>query len=243
MSAANDAGLTGMQATLALARLAVVRASRGKALWIGMAIALLPLVVVGVRVGLGHERRDIWEAAFGLTFLTLPIVPSILIGPSLSDELEDKTAAYLWSRALPRWSIISGKLLGLAPVAAAIGAGSLAISWIVMGGPGQVPTDVAVRGLVGIGASAIAASALVAALATLVPRHAVAVSVVYLMFVDLFIGAMPVKLKYMSIAFGGSAIAGLNDNGYVSPIAGVATLVVISALGVTIAVTRIARME
>jgi ABC-type transport system involved in multi-copper enzyme maturation permease subunit len=220
-----------------------VRASRGKAMWIGMAIALLPLVVVGVRVGLGHERGDIWEAAFGLTFLTLPIVPSILIGPSLSDELEDKTAAYLWSRALPRWSIVSGKLLGLAPIAAAIAAGSLAISWMVLGGPGSVPVDVGVRGLVGIGASALVASALVGAIATLVPRHAVAVSVVYLLFVDILVGALPIKLKYISISFGGSAIAGLNEGGYVSPFAGVATLVVIGTLSVTIAVTRIARME
>jgi ABC-type transport system involved in multi-copper enzyme maturation permease subunit len=239
----NDAGLTGAQATFALARLALVRASRGKARWIGMAIALLPLVVVGVRVGLGHERDDIWEAAFAMTFLTLPIVPSILIGPSLSDELEDKTAAYLWSRALPRWSIISGKLLGLAPIAAAIAVGSLAISWFVMGGPGSVPATVAVRGFAGMAASALTASALVAALATLVPRHAVAVSVVYLLFVDLLLASLPIKLKYISIALGGTAIAGLNDNGYVSPLAGAATLVVIATLSVTIAVTRIARME
>ncbi|MBZ0236922.1 MAG: hypothetical protein K8M05_31630, partial [Deltaproteobacteria bacterium] len=135
MSATNATGLSGLDATLALARLALVRSMRGKALWIAAAISLLPLVVVGVQVSLGHTPTTMWETAFHLTLLTLPIVPSILIGPSLSDEIEDKTSAYLWSRALPRWSIIAGKLLGLAPIAAAIAVVALAIAWGVMGGP------------------------------------------------------------------------------------------------------------
>jgi ABC-type transport system involved in multi-copper enzyme maturation permease subunit len=233
-------GLTGMQATLALARLALVRAARGKALWISMATALLPLVVVSVQVGLGHSHQTMWESAFGLTMLTLPIVPPILIGPSISDELEDKTSAYLWSRALPRWSIIAGKLVGLAPICAAISAVSLAIAWLVMGGPGAVSVGTALRGFAGVGFAALIASTLVAALATLVPKHAVAVSVVYLLFVDKIVGELPIKLQYTSIAFGGRAIAGFTEQG---AIAGVTTLVAIATLAIAVAITRVARME
>lgn len=239
----NPAGLSGGEATLALARLAIIRASRGKALWISIALSLLPLVVIGVRIGLGHDREDIWRTAYELTMLALPIVPSILIGPSLSDELEDKTSAYLWSRALPRWSIIVGKLVGLAPITAGIATGSLAVMWMVMGGPAQVPTDVAIRGLVGVGASTLTACALVAALATLIPRHAVAVSVVYLLFIDKVVGSLPVKLRYISIAFGSHEIAGFSEAGQPSAVAGVAVLVAIGAVSIAVAVTRIARME
>lgn len=241
MTARNDAGLTGGQATLALARLAIVRATRGKALWAAIALSLLPLIVVGVQLSLGHERDDIWRAAFELTLLTLPIVPSILVGPSLSDELEDKTSAYLWSRALPRWSIIAGKLAGLAPLAASIAAVALSISWMVMGGPGAVSIATAAHGLAGVGGAALIAAALVAALATLVPRHAVAVSVVYLLFVDKLVGELPLKIRYMSISFAGRSIAGFNDDA--GAIAGAATLAIIGGLAVTIAVMRISRME
>jgi ABC-type transport system involved in multi-copper enzyme maturation permease subunit len=240
----NPSGLTGLQATLALARLAVVRTVRGKALWIAMALSLLPLVVVGVQVGLGHTRETMWQTAFMLTLLTLPIIPPILIGPSMSDEIEDKTSAYLWSRALPRWSIIAGKLVGLAPVAAAISVVALAIAWFVIGGPGAVDPATAARGFAGAGFATLIASTLVAAIATLVPRHAVAVSVVYLLFVDKIVGELPIKLKFTSIAFGGRAIAGFTEGEANSgALAGVATLVVIAALSLFVATTRISRME
>jgi ABC-type transport system involved in multi-copper enzyme maturation permease subunit len=237
----SPAGLTGMQATLALARLALVRAVRGKALWVAMALSLLPLVVVGVQLSLGQSAETMWETAFRLTILGLPIVPSVLIGPSLSDELEDKTSAYLWSRALPRWSIIAGKLLGLAPIAAAIAVVSLALAWLVMGGPGAIPVGTALRGFAGAGAATVVAATLVAALATLVPRHAVAVSVVYLLFVDNLVGGLPMKLRHISIAYGGHAVAGVDAS--TGPLVGALSLAIVGALGVTLAVTRIARME
>ncbi|HUQ08481.1 MAG TPA: hypothetical protein VM261_38585 [Kofleriaceae bacterium] len=240
---AGDAGLSGLQATLALARLAVVRVVRGKSLWIAAALSLLPLVVVGVQVSLGHTRETMWQTAFMLTLLTLPIIPPILIGPSLSDEIEDKTSAYLWSRALPRWSIVVGKLVGLAPICAAISVVSLAIAWLVMGGPGSVPVGTAARGFAGAGFAALIASTFVAAIATLVPRHAVAVSVVYLLFVDKVVGELPIKLQYTSIAFGGRAIAGFAERGDGGAGAGVATLLAIAALSIAVSVTRIARME
>lgn len=233
-------GLSGGQATLAIARLAIVRAVRGKALWIAAATSVLPLIVVGVQASLGHSAETMWQTAFHLTLLTLPIVPSILVGPSLSDELEDKTSAYLWSRALPRWSIIAGKLAGLAPIAAAIAMISLGVAWLVMGGPGKVPVDTAVRGLAGVAAPALVASALVAALATLVPRHAVAVSVVYLLFVDKVVGELPIKLRYISVAFGGRSVAGLDD---LAAAPGALSLLVVGSVAVAIAITRIGRME
>ncbi len=236
----NPTGLSGVAATQALARLALFRALRGKALWLALALALLPVIVVSVRVGIGHDRLEVWRAAFELSLLALPIVPSLLVAPSIADELEDKTSAYLWSRALPRWSIVAGKLLGLAPVAALILVAGLTVSWLVIGGPGVVPTSVALRGVAGIAAAALVAAGLVAALATLVPKYAVAASVMWLLAVDAPIGILPFKLQYISIAFGGRSIAGFTETG---ALAGGVTLVVIGALAIALAIRRITRME
>jgi ABC-type transport system involved in multi-copper enzyme maturation permease subunit len=233
-------GLSGGAATLALARLALVRAVRGKAMWLALGLALLPVIIVSVRVGLGHDRDDVWRAALELSLLILTVVPSILVGPSLADELEDKTSAYLWSRALPRWSIVAGKLLGLAPAAMLILLSGLTLSWAVAGGPSAVPADVALRGLAGLAAAGLVASVLVAAIATLVPRHAVATAVVYLLIVDAPLGALPLKLQFVSVAFGGRAIAGFTDSGVA---AGAITLVAIGALTGALSLWRIGRME
>ena len=43
--------------------------------------------------------------------LLLTVIPPILVASSIADEIDDKTSAYLWSRALPRWSIVLGKFL------------------------------------------------------------------------------------------------------------------------------------
>jgi ABC-type transport system involved in multi-copper enzyme maturation permease subunit len=232
--------MNGTTATLALARLAVVRALRGRALYVAMALVVLPITIASVRIGLGHEADEVWRASFALTLLVLPIVPSILVGPSLADELEDKTSAYLWSRPLPRWSIVAGKLVGLAPAAAAIMVVGLLVCWLIVGGPGAVPAGTAARGVAGIAGAAIAGSMVVVMIATLVPKHAVATSVVYLLFVDAAIGALPLKFQYTSVAFAGRTVAGFSE---ASLAGGLVTLLVIGALTVSVAIRRIATLE
>lgn len=233
-------GLSGGAATMALARLALVRAIRGKAVWVAVALVLLPVIITSVRVGLGHDRLEIWDIAFELTMLILPIVPSILVAPSLSEEIEDRTSAYLWSRALPRWSIVTGKLVGLAPVVAVVMVTALAIAWAILGGPASIPVATASRGLAAVLAAALVGSMVVLAIATLVPRHAVATSVVYLLFVDAVVGALPIKFQYISVAFAARAIAGIDPAGILT---GVATLAGIAAFTSALAIHRIRTME
>lgn len=228
-------GLSGGHATRALAGLALTRAVRGKALWIALALVLLPLIVVGVRVGLGHPADEIWETAFGTTLLVLPVVPSILVSASLSDELEEKTAAYLWSRALPRWSIVAGKLVGLAPIAAVIVVLGLTGAWALIGGPSAIPADTFARGVVGMAAGALAGATIAAMWATIVPRHAVAVSVVWLLFVDLPLGTLPVKVHYLSASFAALAIAGFEA----TAADGVAAFALLIVVPTAIAIRRI----
>ncbi len=232
-------GLTGGQATRALAALAVTRALRGKAVWVATALLLLPVVIAGVQVGLGHEPTDIWRAVFRTTMLILPIVPSILIASSLADELEDKTAAYLWSRALPRWTIVAGKLVGLAPITAVVMVLGATVSWIIVGGPSGVPVETYLRGVAGLTAGAVASGTIAAMWATLVPRHAVAASIVWLLFVDFPLGGLPINLQYISASFSTLAIAGFEG----TLVGGLAAFVGIVAVTTTVAIWRIGRME
>lgn len=232
-------GLSGGDATLALARLALVRATRGKALWVAAALMVFPIIVAAARTAMGHPPADVWRAVFTFAMLALPIVPSILVAPSLADEIDDKTSAYLWSRALPRWAIVTGKLLGLAPVAMLLMMVSLGVAWGAMGGPGAVPTGDAVRGVVALGAAALVGSTIAAAAALLVPRHGVAVAIVYLLM-DTALGATPLKLKTATVHHSTHVLAGFEGTGAAGA---VITLIVIAVISSTLAIRRISSME
>jgi ABC-type transport system involved in multi-copper enzyme maturation permease subunit len=239
MSSDTRRGLTGMEATMALARLALTRALRGKALWVAVATIAFPAMIAMVRSNMKHDPTEVWESVFVIALLALPVVPSVLVGPSLADEIDDKTSAYLWSRSLPRWTIVIGKLLALAPVAGLIMATGLAASWGMMGATSAVPSDVAVRGIAALAVAGVVGSILVGALALLVPRQAIAIAVIYLL-IDAVIGSLPFKLAHVSLLFGARAIAGFHQAGVAG---GLITMVAISAVAMFIALRRIATIE
>lgn len=231
--------LSGGEATLALAKLALTRAMRGKALWVAVATIGLPVLIASWRTNMKHPAAEVWESVFVTALLALPVVPSVLAGPALADEIDDKTSAYLWSRAVPRWSIVVGKLLAMATAAGLIMAAGLAAAWGIMGAAKAVPSDVALRGILAMGLVGVVGSFVVAALALLVPRQAIAVAVIYLL-VDAAIGAMPFALSHVSLLFAARAIAGLHEAGMV---AGLITLVALSVVSMYIALRRIAAIE
>ncbi len=237
-SRGSASGLSPMEATLALARLALTRALRGKALWVAVATVGLPVLWAAASGEMKDGPEAIWEGTFVIALLALPVVPSVLIGPSLADEIDDKTSAYLWSRALPRWTIVVGKLLSLAPVAALIMATGLASAWAMLG-PKAPPTDVALRGVAALAAAGLVGSMMVTALALLVPRQAIAVAVIYLL-IDAVIGALPFGLARVSLVFATRAIAGFHEAGVTG---GLMTMAAISAVAMFIALRRIAAIE
>lgn len=225
-----------------LARAALVRVGRGKALWVVAAIAALPAIMAMVLARASRELDErTWEAVFVTTRYVLVVIPPVLVASAVADELEDRTAAYLWSRALPRWTIIAGKLVGLAPLCALLMAGALGAAYVA-GGLGVVVTGgQLVRGVVGLGAAAMAGAAVAAAIATLVPRHAVAVTVAWMMLVDSNLAWLDVRLHHVSTIFGARAIAGFG--GDAGALAGALTLVGLTAVATSVACWRIGRIE
>lgn len=234
--------LPAASAVVEIARQAMIRAVRGRALWVVAAIAALPSLLALVIAHAGHGvTESSWAKIYTLCTLMLVVVPPVLVAAAVSDEIEDKTAAYLWSRALPRWTVVVGKLLALAPLSALLLGGS-AVAAYAVGGLGSVMrTTQLVDGVIGLAAGGAAAACIAAMIAILVPRHAVAVTVGWMMLVDLSLGALQARLHHLSAAFGARAIAGFGADADAA--SGALTLVALAAVTTALACWRIGKVE
>ncbi|MCX5742073.1 MAG: ABC transporter permease subunit [Proteobacteria bacterium] len=190
-----------MSAMITIAWVALVRLVRGRALWIALVMALLPIgYALVVRDG---GRPDLPADLFAVEQLLLVVVPPMLLAAAIGDELEDRTTAYLWSRPVPRWSVLAGKLVALAPIAIVL----VLASWIVAGlvGSGSAPPLGTVAALA---AGGLVIAIVAMGLATLVPKHGIALTVTYFLFLDLPIGALPASLRYLSVTHHVRTLAG-----------------------------------
>ena len=131
-SARATAALGGLDATLAVARVTLVRAMRNKSLWVAAFIAFLPEVFAGVAVR--DPSIDRWEAVLAMWITCMTVATPVLLAASIGEEFEERTMTYLWSRPLPRWSILTGKLVALVPILWLIGAAGLMLPWFTVFG-------------------------------------------------------------------------------------------------------------
>jgi hypothetical protein len=77
-------------------------------------------------------------------------------------------------------------------------------------------------------------------LGILLPKHAVAVSIGWMLLIDSTLGALDIRLHHLSTTFGALAIAGVNDSAAVT---GALTLVALAAIATTVACWRIGKLE
>src|SRR5262252_2065540 len=92
---------------LALIRLTWKRATRGAAMWVCLFISLAP-VLVGAAL---RTRSQAFLVVALAELTTLTLIAPVLVSGSIGDEIDDRTATYLWSRPLPRWVMLIAKLL------------------------------------------------------------------------------------------------------------------------------------
>jgi len=194
-----------------IARLTLKRLLRGQVLWVALGIALLPVVVAAVLRQSVHDPME--RATFALDLyvvemFVLSVVPAMFVASSIGEEIEDRTITYLWSRPLPRWHVTAGKLLALAPVAMVI----TLLGWLAAM---KVGTEaVAPRWtLVGIAAGALAISMVAAGIATLAPKHGMALTIIYFLLFDVPIGEIPASLQTLSITHQARGLAGIAMHG------------------------------
>lgn len=222
--------LPGTASTLAtIARLTLRRLRAGRAPWVGVAIAIAPLLFAAAMRGHGDA-----EASFVIELLLLGVLPPLFVASSVGEELERRTATYLWSRPIARWTVLAGKLLALAPLAAAL----VALSWLATAAVATSgPPDAA--STVGLAAGAGAIALLSAGIATLAPRHGLALAIAYVMFIDLPIGQLPLSLSSLSITHQVSALA----DGHAIAAGPLVTMAAIGGAWLAIGLWRVRRLE
>ena len=227
--------LSGAAATGAIARLTWKRARRARTTIGAILAAALPVGFAAILHGLHREDR---AAVWGVATLAAIVIASLVVAGPIGEEFEERTMTYLWSRPLPRWSVVTGKLLALAPLAAILFAGGMAVAFALLPGDHRSSIgDAIAAGALG----ALAMSMVAAAFATLVPRHALALTIAYLFFVDLPLGAIPAKMQLVSIAYHQSELSRLDTEQGVT--ASVIGLCAIAAFFLAVALWRVRRIE
>jgi hypothetical protein len=225
-----------LSTVLTLAGVTLARISRGKAMWIGVGIAALPIVNASiVRANAGRLNASPIEM-FSVSLGLLALLPAMFIGASIGEEIEERTSTYLWSRPIARWAVLAGKLCALTPIVIVLIVGG----WYAVHEiwADRAPT---LLGCVALAGGCVGASLVAAGIATLVPKHGMSFTIAY-MLVDLFIGALPFSLRELSITY---QTALLSQLGKEPPAiaAPAITLLVLSALWSAISYRRIQRLE
>ncbi len=234
MSSTMTARPPGAWATVqTLAGVTLKRLVRGKALWIGALIAALPIVYAKiVSIAGGHVSAD---ELFVFLRPLLALLPAMFIGASVGEEIEDRTSTYLWSRAIERWAVVGGKLFALTPIVIVLVVGAwIAAIQVLTGAP---PTAMSCLALA---AGCVAAALASAGIATLVPKHGMALTIGYLL-VDNFVGVLPISLREISITHQARLLAHLEGEATVA--APLIALALIGAVWGAIGFARIRRLE
>jgi len=195
-----------LAATTLLARLSLKRLLRGKAIWLGALLLTLPSVVaLTAASGIQHWRRP-----FEVAVLLLSVVPPLYLATAVSDEVDDKTFTYLWSRPIARWTVLSGKLAGLLPVLIVAMAIAVALPYFLLfGASAGEHLHVLGRGIAGITVGAIATGMVSIGLGTLVPKYPLPIVISYLLLFDAAVGEIPFAINRLTISHNVREIAGI----------------------------------
>ena len=212
-----------------LVRVTLLRLMRGRALWVSVLIALLPALFAGALQTTHHTAEPIQL----VIMLVMALLPPMFVASSVGEEIEDRTTTYLWSRPIARWTIIVGKVLALAPVAIVLVVVGTCVALQIE--TGTLPVQFATA----TGAGALAVALMSAGIATLVPKHGMSLSLIYLIIFDLPLGALPVSLNHISITHQVGQLADASGDAVNAAV----TLVIVAGAWLAIALLRIRRLE
>lgn len=224
---------TTAEAVRTLAGVTLRRLGRGKALRIGLGISALPLILPSVSRAM-HAAGSL-TSVFEVVLLLFALLPPMFVGASIGEELDERTCTYLWSRPIARWVVLAGKLSALAPIVI----GLVVASWLAAAllGVGVLPS---LTSCLALAAGGVASSLVAAGIATLAPRHGMALAIAYLV-VDYPLGLLPFSLAKLSVTWQARTLAGLDGTGDAATAA--IAMVVVGGLWGALALSRIRRRE
>ena len=197
--------MTHLSASLVLARMNWLRLTRSKTIYVALVLAILPMLLALIRFE--REPRAPWLLAVEIILrIVIPLPAAIHASGAVGDELEQKTFTYLWSRPIPRTSIVLGRVLLVTPLVAALGLVSVLLAYVAA--PSVVTTDDLAGALKMVPLTALAFCMFAVGAGALVPRWAMLFTILIVLSVEQFLFAVPV-MKYLSIVSHGRVVAGL----------------------------------
>jgi hypothetical protein len=209
-------------------------------LWIMALILSLPGIVALAL--LENEPSQAWMVSLGTAISLLAIVPPVFAGGVVADELDAQTYTFLWSRPLPRWTVLAGKLMGAIPVVMVVIVASGAVGWKALEPEGLVDTDALLSACVALVIGSIAACTVAAGIGTLVVRHPIVAGIVYMLLLDVPIGHIPFSLRHLSLSFQISELAGVGEVG-VDALVSLAWIAGVTLVWLIVGLWRVGRLE
>jgi ABC-type Na+ efflux pump permease subunit len=185
--------LGGVAATLIQTRWNAVQMMRGRITWVAGFFAALPVVYT---VLAGINGQGYWSDVFPPLVMLTALVAPLFMASSMAEEIEDRTYTYLWSRPVPRWSVVMGKLCAAIPISGGLMLASVLGCHALARGANSDQLALAI-GAVLVGT--VGACAVSAALAILFPRAGLALTYAYLLALDVPIGNIPFSIRNATI--------------------------------------------
>jgi len=222
-----------------LAAVTLKRLGRGKALWIGALIAALPPALAIVFAATKFHARHAAlspDVLFGISQGVLVVLPAMFVGASIGEEIEGRTSTYLWSRPIARWAVLAGKLCALTPIVIVLIVGGWYAGIIIL-----TQAAPSLTSCVALAAECVATSLVAAGIATVVPKHGMALTIGYIL-VDLFIGAMPFSLNELSLTNQAHELANL-FGGQPAIATPLVAMIAVSSVWAAVGFVRIRRLE
>jgi ABC-2 type transport system permease protein len=207
--------LGGLSAAWVQAGWTARRLLRGRMLWVAAVFTLGPILFT---VAMAESRRPVrWDELFAAMMLLTAIVPPLFAASTTADEIEDRTYTYLWSRPLPRWSVLAGKLIATVPMTAAVLCLTMLICFQL--GRGSVsptfpwPESALAHALGALALASLGLSMASCGISVLMPRHGLGVTYAYLLALDAPLAAMPFSIANLSITHHILTVAGVQQGG------------------------------
>jgi ABC-type transport system involved in multi-copper enzyme maturation permease subunit len=224
---------------MAIARLTLLRFLRSRVLWIAGVFALLPMVPFALGAGVEDDVSQRWHDYMAAMSYMQMLVASLLMSPAIAEEIEDKTYTYLWSRPIPRFSVLAGKLMTGTLIASTLLIASALVTTLVVGMPDVL---VLVQSLLALLLGVMAVGLISSSLGILLPKHAIAASLTYFMVLDLILGALPFAAARISVSHNVTEI-GVGPGGESSTAMSLLWLAIVSLLWGTLALWNLSRKE
>lgn len=178
---------------------------KNRGMWLLLPVSALPLLpLVLVRDSSGPTVSELLT----MYLILMAVLSGFMSSPNISEEIQNKTASYLWPRPFSRAAIYIGKLLP----ATLITALPLTISFVIATSLAPKADDVSIPlAIAAFALGTLACSSAASTLGALLPKSSMAVAIAYFM-VDIFLGNLPFEGAKLSMTGHVESIASSVDS-------------------------------